>query len=186
MPQHIGFSVEELECIFKTSSAKYLKSMIPLFVDLLHRFVGKDFRTLWGEAASFFRSKLQHVLSYSPTARPGEKETHYVVKRLFLIIQAIISIVDEIRSVCGASKRSGRRGGLLSPVFQSMRPDGIECCKYCRADRFVRELKDCGRCKMVQYCSLHCQKEDWAQHKQLCKIIKAKKKEGQAMSRKTG
>jgi hypothetical protein len=39
---------------------------------------------------------------------------------------------------------------------------------------------------MVQYCSLHCQKEDWAQHKQLCKIIKAKKKEGQAMSRETG
>lgn len=74
-----------------------LKSMIPLFVDLLHRFVGKDFKTLWGEAASFFRSKLQHVLSYSPTARPGEKESHYVVKRLFLIIQAFISVVDEIR-----------------------------------------------------------------------------------------
>lgn len=87
-----------------------LKSMIPLFVDLLHRFVGKDFKTLWGEAASFFRSKLQHVLSYSPTARPGEKESHYVVKRLFLIIQAFISVVDEIRSVCGASKRSGKQG----------------------------------------------------------------------------
>jgi hypothetical protein len=28
MPQHIGFSVEELECIFKTSSTKIYKPMV--------------------------------------------------------------------------------------------------------------------------------------------------------------
>ena len=46
---------------------------------------------------------------------------------------------------------------LLVPVSQSERV----------------KLKKCGRCARVRYCSRECQKDDWASHKQCCKVATA-------------
>ena len=32
-----------------------------------------------------------------------------------------------------------------------------------------RNLKSCGGCGMVQYCSSKCQKQDWKRHRPICK-----------------
>ncbi|GJE84500.1 zinc finger MYND domain-containing protein [Phanerochaete sordida] len=46
-------------------------------------------------------------------------------------------------------------------------------CLCCQAEQTVgKELKRCGACKLVRYCSAACQKEDWGRHKATCKAIK--------------
>jgi hypothetical protein len=45
------------------------------------------------------------------------------------------------------------------------------CCNKCK----VKESEDkkflkCGRCEGVVYCSKECQKNDWAEHKAVCKV----------------
>lgn len=42
----------------------------------------------------------------------------------------------------------------------------IKICKYCR--KTAKNLKWCGQCRGVTYCSQSCQAQDWAQHKEYC------------------
>ena len=42
----------------------------------------------------------------------------------------------------------------------------ILACHVCQG---TESLKYCGRCKTVKYCSVDCQKQDWADHKPRCK-----------------
>ena len=42
-------------------------------------------------------------------------------------------------------------------------------CNFCKIRKTKRELKKCGNCKEVRYCSIDCQKQDWKyNHKQKC------------------
>ncbi|KAJ6532882.1 hypothetical protein DFH09DRAFT_1181805 [Mycena vulgaris] len=43
--------------------------------------------------------------------------------------------------------------------------------RYCSRDQCFnhKDLKECGRCKCVSYCSVECQRMSWKQHKPLCK-----------------
>ena len=40
-------------------------------------------------------------------------------------------------------------------------------CASCGDSR--EDLQKCGRCKSVRYCSEECQREDWSEHKQVCR-----------------
>ena len=40
-------------------------------------------------------------------------------------------------------------------------------CSMCGI--LTNDLKQCGNCKKVSYCSIKCQKDDWVKHKQVCK-----------------
>lgn len=40
-------------------------------------------------------------------------------------------------------------------------------CQYCNA--VEKDLLKCGKCKMVHYCGVNCQKKDWTEHKKECK-----------------
>ena len=40
-------------------------------------------------------------------------------------------------------------------------------CEVCEDSH--ENLKKCGRCNVVRYCSAECQSEDWPQHKQVCR-----------------
>jgi hypothetical protein len=42
-------------------------------------------------------------------------------------------------------------------------------CGYCRQRRNATEA--CSKCHMVYYCNVECQKQDWSEHKHVCKII---------------
>jgi len=43
------------------------------------------------------------------------------------------------------------------------------CCNYCNKYKYRYELKKCGQCKTVRYCSIACQSLDWkATHKHIC------------------
>ena len=39
-----------------------------------------------------------------------------------------------------------------------------ECCKH----NGLEKIKKCGNCKLVYYCSVNCQKNDWLEHKKVC------------------
>ena len=55
------------------------------------------------------------------------------------------------------------------------------CCEYskCNAKRLGSELFRCGGCKVVLYCAKKCQKEDWAEHKDFCKLLQKERVEGE-------
>jgi sulfatase maturation enzyme AslB (radical SAM superfamily) len=42
----------------------------------------------------------------------------------------------------------------------------MKMCMYCRKD--TNELKTCGRCHFVTYCSRECQTAHWIEHKKTC------------------
>ena len=56
-------------------------------------------------------------------------------------------------------------------------------CEYCKLYKYKHQLKKCGRCKLVSYCSVACQKRDWnnpnelnddnyhKNHKKLCLAV---------------
>jgi len=39
-------------------------------------------------------------------------------------------------------------------------------CAYCQ-EKLIKQAR-CAKCKFLHYCSKHCQKEDWADHKLVC------------------
>jgi len=42
---------------------------------------------------------------------------------------------------------------------------------FCAVCQSTENLRRCGRCKSVQYCSAVCQKQDWSSHKNFCKEL---------------
>ena len=44
-----------------------------------------------------------------------------------------------------------------------------QTCAGCHTHFEDRKLQKCSSCKMIRYCSVECQKQDWANHKQSCK-----------------
>lgn len=43
-------------------------------------------------------------------------------------------------------------------------------CGGCGSLFHPSKLRDCGRCRITQYCSKGCQKENWKEHRLVCKI----------------
>ena len=53
-----------------------------------------------------------------------------------------------------------------------------KCCAVCGATAQDKNLKRCGKCRSVQYCSREHQVKDWENggHKQLCKQLRKQQK----------
>jgi hypothetical protein len=50
-------------------------------------------------------------------------------------------------------------------------------CEVCKTSSTKnKKLKCCSKCKIVFYCSIKCQKEDWKIHKSMCGILKTRDK----------
>ena len=58
--------------------------------------------------------------------------------------------------------------------------DGATCavhCEFCGVTKLAKDLKLCSQCKIVSYCSAVCQRMDWKEHKQYCKIFRQGRKD---------
>ncbi|KAJ7431936.1 hypothetical protein B0H11DRAFT_2128180 [Mycena galericulata] len=74
--------------------------------------------------------------------------------------------------------------GRLSAVIKRMgvRVDQSQCkeeaamagyaCYTCKRAKDRNELKHCGKCLLVRYCSTECQKKDWPDHKKFCGVTR--------------
>lgn len=51
---------------------------------------------------------------------------------------------------------------LLQPTFPSVK------CGGCRLERPLDKVEKCGRCKLVYYCNIECQRNHWRAHKESC------------------
>jgi hypothetical protein len=47
--------------------------------------------------------------------------------------------------------------------------------KVCTSCEKIGVMKTCSRCKNIQYCSKECQKNDWVNHRKICKKVKVTK-----------
>lgn len=45
----------------------------------------------------------------------------------------------------------------------------ISCCTRCRKRDVKSKIMECSICRVTQYCSKKCQRDDWPEHKLLCK-----------------
>jgi uncharacterized paraquat-inducible protein A len=59
----------------------------------------------------------------------------------------------------------------LEKIYTHLRktPKCTTYCMSCNGVFNVREIKDCSRCKIAQYCSRECQLAHWPNHKEYCK-----------------
>lgn len=55
--------------------------------------------------------------------------------------------------------------------------DLINFCANCHRKSESVEFKKCSKCKLSQYCSVKCQRENWSEHKIACSIV-AKQRSG--------
>jgi len=44
-------------------------------------------------------------------------------------------------------------------------------CAYCHSLKPKMKIKRCGSCQLTRYCSVDCQRADWARHKTMCKMV---------------
>jgi hypothetical protein len=59
--------------------------------------------------------------------------------------------------------------GVVSSLLGQLQKITSRSCHGCLKDFDGDVLKLCGRCKEVRYCSIECQRMDWAVHKTACK-----------------
>ncbi|KAJ7835032.1 hypothetical protein B0H13DRAFT_218661 [Mycena leptocephala] len=74
------------------------------------------------------------------------------------------------------------------------RPDGMSsgpsaACLACRKEQTAApgfSMSQCGKCKLVRYCSATCQRQDWVRHKKICtKIQTVSRLKGRETQRET-
>ncbi|KAJ7123375.1 hypothetical protein C8R44DRAFT_875581 [Mycena epipterygia] len=79
------------------------------------------------------------------------------------------------------AEHNAKNTGKYSTVFGTIpRPDGLSgglsgACLTCRKEQTAAPeftMSRCAKCKLVRYCSVACQTEDWARHKTICRKIK--------------
>lgn len=80
-------------------------------------------------------------------------------------IKTGVELTIDYLQFCNPDSRLERKNRLISFGFLCH----CELCKgRCHAcDKLCDDLKLCGRCRVVTYCSVECQKRDWSQHKKI-------------------
>ncbi|KAF7332857.1 hypothetical protein MVEN_02390700 [Mycena venus] len=77
---------------------------------------------------------------------------------------------EEQPAVVAATKASGIR--VDSSQCKEEAAIAEYACYSCKHKKGRDELKSCGRCRLVRYCSSECQKKDWPQHKKYCGVTR--------------
>ena len=80
------------------------------------------------------------------------------------------STEEEWLKLHGSEMENRKQKYLNDPVYKSYLK---AVCSYCKRskgayDAKELDLKACGGCKLIRYCSVSCQKKDWKFHKSSC------------------
>ena len=62
------------------------------------------------------------------------------------------------------------KSGIAEPIeydYDSFKEPIKMFCTFCKKQK--ESMKKCSRCKLNRYCSRECQKNDWKEHKTICK-----------------
>ena len=62
--------------------------------------------------------------------------------------------------------------GQIEHEYMSMHK--LSVCSNCLAIGFQKTLKRCNGCRLVDYCSKECQKNNWSKHKHFCNMVQGK------------
>ncbi|KAJ7770042.1 hypothetical protein B0H16DRAFT_1452406 [Mycena metata] len=92
-----------------------------------------------------------------------------------------LSVYTELEKMCrrGTIIRGQKALGESTVVNTIPRPDGlgppsgacITCHKDPEAETELFIMSRCAKCKLVRYCGVACQKDDWSRHKAVCRKI---------------
>ncbi len=77
------------------------------------------------------------------------------------------------RGRCLVARRQLRRGATAMPFTSPLCAVARDACwsRLCAACLRRRDVRSCGGCKSVKYCSSQCQKSDWAVHSKECEAM---------------
>lgn len=73
----------------------------------------------------------------------------------------------------GLARKIQKTRPQFAEQLRTYKPQQLHCAA-CKSS--PQELKVCGTCKKVRYCTIACQKNDWASHKLVCKPAEGAKK----------
>ncbi|KAJ7184880.1 hypothetical protein C8R46DRAFT_1186162 [Mycena filopes] len=118
------------------------------------------------QASEMIKAYLYHV---------GMLRNYYIVSTLQGTLEAYpAKAVDTCRHGGKEGKRAFDAGfkaaGLHVDSSQCKEESAIAvyACYGCRRAKTREELKNCGGCRLVRYCSKECAKKDWKEHKKFC------------------
>ncbi|CAL1697240.1 unnamed protein product [Somion occarium] len=60
----------------------------------------------------------------------------------------------------------------LPPAADGQYPLAASCARCKREETAEQDLQRCSRCKLIRYCCVNCQREDWVRHKVVCRMVK--------------
>lgn len=87
----------------------------------------------------------------------------HVINRKIIYKKEWRHILEELQHL-GKKKLDKIQLSLLEPKQSELRSN----CYHCGSS-LLKQKKKCRGCKIVFYCSRHCQKKDWCLHRQFCK-----------------
>jgi hypothetical protein len=78
----------------------------------------------------------------------------------------LATFVSPLYDDCPMNKQTYKDDNFTLSSTREIKQD---CCASCK--RIAINLKRCGRCRTVVYCSVECQRSNWAQHKKVCAYV---------------
>ena len=92
-------------------------------------------------------------------------------------LERVQSVIHQVPSLRGQLPRAGVRDMVLADGLRGWRPQLLVggqrverrlLCGGCGTFKDRSKMSACGRCKLVSFCDLRCQREGWSRHRVRC------------------
>ncbi len=143
--------------------------------------VAQEYRALYSHVACYpnetFVFALYHMIFLLANIKFSPRENH--LKLNIFLVSSCRLLLRTSMIIAGREYNTERVQEILCDRLLQITPDGVENddphkCSLCKESASCADiqLKWCGRCHMVTYCSITCQKAHWRVHKKSCKMLK--------------
>ncbi len=119
----------------------------------------------------------------SSAAFAWKGEIDFILNACFSFVQAVCSLTDEWGMAISRHLESPVLTSILH--LEDLRPQANSCTACGKKPERLSNVKACGKCFCVTYCSRDCQVADWKKHKKACfvnttdsAVVAGKKKNG--------